>query len=57
MNKGRRNSLAARRRLPQPYISADTAKYNRSAHELISAAPASYIIASTSAIGISKNCS
>jgi hypothetical protein len=38
----------------QPYVSIETAKYNTSAHEPRSAAPASHITASTNATGISK---
>jgi hypothetical protein len=58
VNKGKkrkRQGEAAYRRLPQPYISADTAKYNTSAHEPISATPANHSIDSTITTGIFKN--
>ncbi len=39
----------------QPYISADTTRYNASAHVPISAAPTSHSTPNTKAHGISKN--
>ncbi len=39
----------------QLYISAETAKYNTSAHDPISAAPANHSTVSTITTGISKN--